>query len=934
MTPERYKEVTRLYRAAIEIEPRRRAAFLAEVCEGDDELRREVESLLDYKAGAEDFLEKPAVEVAGAEALAAGRLAPGSPLGKYSIMSELGAGGMGEVYLAEDTQLRRLVALKLLPASFTFDEDWLKRFQIEARAAGSLNHPNIATIYSVEQTAGTHFITMEYVEGSPLKEIIDRKGIDFGSFFEWFIPLADALAHAHEKGIIHRDIKPGNIIVTPGGTAKILDFGLARISQREEAEQDGHKTMSLTKEGLVLGTPLYMSPEQAQGSRVDHRSDIFSFGVVMYETLTGRRPFEGESYADIVSELLKSEPPAITGLRAEAPARLERLINRCLRKDRRQRFQAMREVRAMLEEVRSELEDAIAVVKPEAGAPAKSRINYRLLALGLSALLLVAAAIAAWSLTRPREAIEKSVIRFSISQPSGRQVSLLQADISPDGRHVVFAARRGEADQIFLQSLDQFQARPIPGTEGGRRPFFSPDGQSIAFSLQDGRLKRVPLGGGAALTICDSCRNDFELEWAGDTIIASDAEGLYMVAASGGRPERLTTVNKEEGEKTHRAPQVLPEQKGVLFTVESTKGPRFALLSLGSREWRYLEDIGEAGYARYLPTGHLVFTRAKQLCAAPFDLSRMEITGAAAPVIEDIFQWLNFRVSNDGTLLYLPDTGMQESSLVWVDREGQVTPLALARAAYRSPRLSPDGRRLAVQQDTDIWVYEVDSGRGLRLTFEGENQGPIWTPDGKHIVFASNRNNSWGIYRVAADRGGEIEKLFASEFRHMPYSWRAPDRLLALAAVYSTTNSDILMLAAETGKANSFMSSSFIEDAPRFSPDGRHIAYFSTESGRIEVYVQPYPGPAGKVTVSRGGGMFPVWSSDGRELFYRQGEKLFAVKIETGPELSASPPRVLFEGRYLTSYDVAPDKERFLMVRNEQGTLPTQMNVVLNWTEE
>jgi serine/threonine-protein kinase len=728
MTPERYEQVVDLYRAAAELDPQSRAAFLDKACAGDAELRAEVESLLAYQSSARGFLQTPALEMMADEITSDQvGLASGQQISRYRILSQLGAGGMGEVYLAEDAQLRRRVALKVLPSLFTHDRERLKRFQTEARAAAALNHPNIAVLHSVEEAEGRHFITMEYVEGQTLTRLIAKGGVALADFFDWFIPLSDALVHAHEKGIVHRDIKPANLIVTPDGTPKILDFGLARITRKAD---DVTSTMSMTGDGVVMGTPSYLSPEQAEGIEVDHRSDIFSLGVVMYEALAGERPFKGENYAAVISELIKTDPIPVADLREDAPFLLSRLIARCLRKDRRHRYQTMREVRALLEEAKAETESRATA---KSRAKFKSEKNPRRAIVALAVLLTVAILLAMWSLTRLTEE-SKPVARFSISPPSGQQSPLSEAQLSPDGKYIIFSTRRGDLNQLFIRALDQIESRALPGTEGARNPFFSPDSQWIGFFVDD-NLRKIPVAGGSPLTICDSCKTAFETHWAtSDVIIASDPVGLYRVSAGGGKPERLTTVDESAGERSHRAPQLLPEGKALLFTIETAKGPRAALLSMDGLETRYIEEAGEASLAQYIDTGHLIFARSNRLMAAAFDPGSLRLTGNAAPVLDGVFSSPNFRVAQNGTLVYLPDTAAKENSLVWVDREGQVEPLFATRANYRSPRLSPDGRRIAVQVDNDIWVYEVASARGVRLTFEGENQSPVWTEDGKQIV--------------------------------------------------------------------------------------------------------------------------------------------------------------------------------------------------------
>jgi serine/threonine-protein kinase len=655
----------------------------------------------------------------------------------------------------------------------------------------------------------------------------------------------------------------------------------------------------------------------------------------MYQAITGQRPFKGESYASIISNLLKEEPRPIAEQRPESPYILARMIRHCLTKDRRQRYQTMREVCTVLKEIGAEVKKGGVLLT--AGSRKSKKITALQRWFILSWVLLAAGIVGFTILTLARLArpIPKQVARFSINPPAGQQRNLTEAQISPDGNHVVFASRRGELTQLYLRALDQFEASPIAGTEGAERPFFSPDSQWIGFFQDETRLKKVRVSGGAPLTICDQCRSEYESYWGeDDTIIISDASGLYTIPAGGGDIKRLTTLDEASGEKAHRAPQALPGGKGILFTVSTSKGLRSAVLSPESGERRYLDEDSEASMAQYVPPAHLVFARSNQLMAAPFNPESLAISGPAMTVLDGLFASQNFRVADNGTLVYLPDTTMKENSLVWVDRSGESTHILTNRANYRTPRLSPDGKRVAVQVESDIWIYEVESGRGVRLTFEGDNQSPVWTPDGKGVVYASRRSNRWYVYRKAADIGSEPEQLLRSESRHIPYSWHPSGQILALVAIYSSTNSDVLMLSLDGYRVTPFLTSPFIEDTPRFSPDGRWVTYFSMESGRAEVYVQPYPGPGGKIPISRGGGMFPTWSIDGREIFYRQGGRTNSVELKTAPDFIAGTPKTLFEGRYLTGYDITPDGRRFLMVANEQGSWPSQLNVVLNWSEE
>ncbi|MBI4747452.1 MAG: serine/threonine-protein kinase [Acidobacteria bacterium] len=653
MTPEQHQQVGELFLAVKDLPPAERAVLLDQRCNGDDALRREVESLLQFQTQAEDFIETRALDVV-ARQIAADHsvLQSGMQVAHYRIVSPLGSGGMGEVFLAEDTQLNRQVALKILPPGYTHDPERLKRFQTEARAAAALNHPNIATVHAVEEHNGQYFIAMEYVAGQSLSQVIPADGLELDRFFELAIPLADALAHAHEKGVIHRDIKPGNIVVTEAGQPKILDFGLARISYQGTTVPN---EPSLTPEGFVMGTPGYMSPEQAKGERADHRSDIFSFGVVMYELLTGRHPFRGGSFATFVSELLKEDPPPVSNLKPHIPSLLSRVVSQCLNKDHRRRYQTMPEVQTLLEGIKAECNEK-AVTKTWGSPSTQPATSSRLVLVGLGLALMVMTGVALWGLFRPVPERLNPVTRFALTPRAGQPGIYSEVQLSPDGSAIVFDDTRNGQSQVFVRYFNQFNAQPVTGTEGGKRPFFSPDGQWIAFLQGEEKLLKVPVAGGTPLTLCDTCPAAFEMNWPTEShIFVSDTLGLYRVSAQGGTPERLTTINQSKGEKNHRAPQLLPDQEHVLFTVDAKDGKQCAVLSLETRQWQLVADLPDAGFARYLPSGHLIFHRSHQLLAVPFDPVQLKITGTPVVVMDGVFPNSDFKIAANGTLAYLPD---------------------------------------------------------------------------------------------------------------------------------------------------------------------------------------------------------------------------------------------------------------------------------------
>lgn len=938
MTPDKWERIKSIYHDALEMNSTERSSYLDHACSGDSEMRREVDSLIAANNNAGDFIISTALKDAAKIMVTdAPQSIIGRKLGNYQVVSLLGSGGMGDVYLAKDLKLGREVAIKTVPPAFAEDSERLRRLENEARAAASLNHPNIATLYSVEEIDGLLFITMEHIDGQPMRELITPGGLHLDAFLNWFTQLADALMHAHEKGVIHRDIKPSNILITQSGVPKILDFGLARINRSEVEGLKAVETMSLTGEGVILGTPAYMSPEQAEGKEVDHRSDIFSFGVLMYEALTGRKPFLGDSYAAMISSILKESPVSVAELRSGLPSMLVRLIKRCLSKSRQHRYQTMREVRTVLEEVKAEYEANPPDVSYSSlfknFRTTRGRPRYLIPAIVTCALLLAAAA-AGWmgrSWFSTGNAVPVSMV---VNTPPGVQPFFTEALLSPDGRMIAFSGIQHEVRQIYLRPIDNFEAQPVSGTEGGREPFFSPDSQWLAFFLEDGSLKKVPVTGGPSLTVSDPFPTFGSADWGeGDVIVSTGSSGLFTVSAGNNKPRQLTKLDLSRKERLHRYPKVLPGGKQVLFTIVGETNAQAAVASLSDGSVRILEDLGSASYTRYLQSGHVVFTRGKDLMVAPFDLGGLKLKGNPVPILSGVYFMANLHFSTNGTLLYLPDTVMNNNTVMWVDRSGQATPVLSRAGNYRSPKISPDGRRFAVQLGNDIWIYEFVTGRGLRLTFDGENQGPIWSPDGKTIAYSSNRNGFWGLYSVIVDQSAAPQLLLTRDQRIIPYSWNPRDSLLTVMYSMSATNTDIGFLKPGDTTLAPFLNSPFIEDTPRISNDGRWMVYFSNETGVVEVYVVAYPDGKEKIPISRGGGMYPVWSQDGTEVFYRRNTRVYAVPVETKGTFIAGTPRVLFEGRYLTGFDVSPDGSRFLMIKNDAGTLPSELHVIVNWAD-
>jgi serine/threonine-protein kinase len=920
-------------------------------------------------------------------------LTPGTKLGQYEIRELIGKGGMGEVYRAHDHKLKRDVALKLLPEQFARSPERLARFRREAELLASLNHPNIAAIYGVEDEGDKHCLVMELVLGETLAERLqsrDREGAGLwkpsatgtvphgGLPLEEALPIAlqiaEAVEAAHEKSVVHRDLKPANVKITPQGKVKVLDFGLAKALADDEAPEDEISSSaptispSRTEPGVILGTAAYMAPEQARGKKVDKRADAWAFGCVLYELLTGQGAFqrrhpspdrEGgvpqiplDTVQDVLARVLQSEPDWSL-LPETTPASVRSLLRRCLQKDVQRRLQHIGDARIDLEEI---IAAAAALTLPApaaAAAPPPRALRRWVLLSGLACLILVAVTgLVVWNLrpALPRQPVSRLVVPLPPNeQLAGIDRSILA--LSPDGSHLAYIARGGGVQQLYLRAMDGLETRPIPGTEGALNPFFSPDGQWIGF-FAGGKLKKVSTSGGATLTLCDATDHR-GASWGPNETIAftpTVAGGLWQVSAAGGAPQKLTTL--KEGEISHRWPQFLPGGKAVLFTVGtggSYDDAQIAVQRLETGERHVL--IRGGTYARYVPTGHLVYYRAGTMMAVPFDPVRLEVTGTPVPVLEGVMSSTGgsgaaqFSFASLGSLVYVPG-GPQagERMLVWVDRKGAETPLPAPSRAYDDPRLSPDGRQVALIEGAtnDVWVYDIPHATLTRLTFEGAADVPLWTSDGKRIVYVSAKAGARGLFWKPADGSGPEERLMTSEFGPLSSSVSPDGQTLAFYEPRPTTGNDIWVVPLKgERKPKPFLQTPFSEGAPMFSPDGRWLAYSSDESGRSEIYVRPFPGPGGKYQVSTEGGIAPVWARNGRELYYYNGDKTMAVDITTQPTFRAGTPEMLFERPGYNSgaradYDIAPDGQRFLMLQatEQQQESLTQINVVLNWFEE
>lgn len=872
----------------------------------------------------------------------------------------LGAGGMGEVYRARDTRLDRTVAVKVLARHLADTPEARQRFEREARAISALSHPHICALHDVGSEEGTEFLVMEYLEGETLAARLEKGSLPLELLLQVATQVAGALDRAHRQGIVHRDLKPGNIMLTRSG-AKLLDFGLAKalpaLATAATVTAEVTAATPVTQEGTLLGTVPYMSPEQVQGRDVDARSDLFSFGTVLYEMATGRRAFAGRSQLAVASAILEKEPEPIGTLRPSTPPALERAVTRCLAKEPDDRWQTARDLELELKWIAGAGSQSAAV--PAAAAKgAAGASGRRARVLGLVAPLLGAAVLASvltWLLIPSPAPPPRPVSRTVVALPPGQRLAGMDRPalaLSPDGSLLAYVAIKDGIQQIYLRAIDSLGTSPVAGTEGAVNPVFSPDGRWLGFFAGQ-KLKKVPVSGGAVVTLGDAPDPE-GASWSGQGTIAfapSTVSGLQQVPDGGGAPQPLTRL--EKGEATHRWPSFLPDGTALLFSYGTTSGnwdnQQVAAQSVETGERRNLVKQGMSPV--FTASGHLVYSQRGSLMAAPFDPRRLAVRGPAVPVVEGVLQAATgasqFGVSASGSLAYVAG-GFQSAQLglVWVTRSGVEQPVAAPARGYSYPRLSPDGRRLAVgvaDAETQLWLYELSRETLTRLTLEGSLSAlPAWTPDGKRITFTSRTDGPLNLFWQLADGSSGPERLTTSEHNHTPMSWTPDGQQLVFGEVRPDTGFDILVFTAGDRTARPFLRTPFNESTPRLSPDGRWLAYASDESGRQEIYVQPFPGPGSKWPISAEGGREPVWNRNGRELFYRNGDRMMAVEIATEPGFAAGKPRVLFEGPYertvftVANYDVAPDGQSFLMLkRSEEGAAaPTQITLVLNWFEE
>jgi serine/threonine protein kinase/Tol biopolymer transport system component len=925
-------------------------------------------------------------------------LAAGTKLGPYEVVGGIGAGGMGEVYRARDTKLGREVALKVLPEAFASDAERMARFEREAKVLASLNHPNIASIYGFEESGNVRALVMELVEGQTLAERIvggvgaglkpaptDARGVSASEAgakstragsrqvgtgapvtlgvipIEEALPIArqicEGLEYAHDRGIVHRDLKPANVKVTPDGMVKILDFGLAKALEGEAVAGDPSRSPTLsrlaTQAGIVLGTAAYMSPEQAKGKSVDRRTDIWAFGCVLYEMLTGKHAFDGETVTDVLAAVVRAEPDWSL-LPANTPRTLRKLLERCLQKDAKQRLQAIGEARIAIEELlagKAEPEPSVAPATPsEVPAAGRRRDGILWGVAGLLAGVAIAAAI--WFSMRKPE-MPPAPVDLSVEMPATHTLlnDGTSIAISPDGRQIAFVAGgAGGPEQIWVRQLDDFAARPVPDTEGGKSPLFSPDGQWLGFFV-GGKLEKISLAGGVPQVLCTGASGVGSGTWAPDWTIyfSGGYGGLMSVSGYGGECRRVISPTESTGAVGFSQPWMLPGGQSLLVAVATGFGGQqssVAVLSLKTLKLKTL--LQDATNPAYVAPGYLIFGRAGALWAVPFDLGKLELTGPSTPLVNGIADnnggtFVQFAVSESGMLVYAPGSEARpEREIVETDRSGNSQAVTPSPRAYEDLSLSPDGNHLAITIEGplwNIWTYDLVKKTLARLTFENDNRDPFWTADGKNIAYTSLRNGRWGIYEKPADGSGQEHELFQSAVWSFVSSFSPDDSSMAMVQDNPVTGPDIFLLPLHAaGKPRVFLQTKATEWFAQYSPDGRWIAYESDESGKSEIYVQSSGATGGKWQISSGGGVRPVWSRNDPEIFYRNGNKLMAVPVRTSPSFSAGTPQALFQADYFNSghdFDATPDGKRFFFIKSlTEASAPTELRVVLHWAHE
>ena len=960
MTAQRWARITDVFRAAVEKGDAERTAFLESACGSDEALRRNVELLLAGEAEPSlvspipDYLESGALDLVAGETLA-----------QYRMESKVGEGGMGAVYLGYDTRLHRKVALKVLAPDRFADLESKRRLMREARAASGLNHPNIVTVYEIGSDRNFDFIAMEYVEGKRLDELIPLKGLPARLVIRYAVQIADALAHAHSGGILHRDLKPSNIMVTPDGRIKLLDFGIAKIMQRDGSPERPLESAVLTEEGMVVGTAAYMSPEQAEGRKLDARSDLFSFGTVLYEMTTGRRPFTGDSRLAVMTRILNTDPEPPSEMVA-LPQDLDEVILRCLRKNPSERYQSSTDLKVVLQDLERSTLDAQWSPACSSTRPRRRKAVRKaaLFAIGIAAVASIAF-LTARLLERSPEARGLRTVKFTITPAnlvrSGATGEIdAEVSISRDGKHIAYVVSPN--GQLWIRDIDQEDAHLIPGATKVYQVFWSPDNQSVGYSagtycgVTGGcDLVRVPLQGGTPVLITKLKGPFRRASWSsdGETILYCDTTGMYTVPARGGpvtlivehpHIEHPSLLDLPGGRHAYLYQAVDKDRRGHVVYIQVAGETRRRLITASS---------SPNPYPAYSPTGHIVYVDgirdSTAIWALPYSLDTLQATGKPFPIAQ---HGASPSVSLAGTLIY-SDLPPDRHQLLLVDRAGKtISPIGeLQRQS--GPTLSPDGRKLAVEileGDPDLWVYDLDRGIKSRITSDPAMEFPgSWTPRGDRITYSSVRNGNPDIFLKPLGSNGEEQILVGTPLPELGPSWSPDEKFLLYSVVSPETKSDLLYRErgkdGRLGEPAVFLKTRFNEAAGQFSPDGHFVVYVSDESGSNQVYVRDFPKGVNEWQISTKDGIAPRWRRDGKEILFIEQNSLIAVPVTTRPTFSSHAPARLFEERYLRSfgaggvnfypqYDVSPDGQRIVIMNRPGGDPPLSIHVVHNWFEE
>jgi Tol biopolymer transport system component len=880
-------------------------------------------------------------------------ISPGKRLGPYEILNAIGAGGMGEVYRATDTRLDRIVAIKVLPAHLADKPELRDRFEREARTIASLNHPHICTLHDIGRQDGTDFLVMEYLEGDTLAQRLMKGPLPLEQVLQFAIEIADALDKAHRNGVTHRDLKPGNIMLTKSGT-KLLDFGLAKLRQEASPATPFSEPPTLkdalTAQGAILGTLQYMAPEQIEGSEVDARTDIFAFGAVVYEMATGQKAFGGKSSASVMAKILETDPPPMSSLQPMTPPQLDSVVKTCLAKEPNERWQAASDLCRNLQWI------AEGASQARIPAPVGDRRKGRERLLAAIAAIAVVAALAFGLLYFRGATQEVRVLKLSVLPPEKAAFNPTSLPaVSPDGRSVAFAVTGNGQTGLWVRDLDSLASRPLPGTDGAYDPFWSPDSRFIAF-FAGGTLKKLDVAGGPALSLCDASVNARGGSWSKNDVIVfapNINSSLFRVPAAGGSATPLTALDQGSGEVSHRFPWFLPDGRHLLYTALNREVAKTAVYVGDVDSKTRYQLVATSSNAVYAPPGYLLFLRERTLMAQPFDAGKARTTGDPIPIAEQVdsvagnISQAQFSSSQSGVLAYTSGGAGGNVQLAWFDRSGKLLGTVGTPGVMYWATISPDGNTVATDRLDpqtgfyDIWLHDLMRGTASRFTFNSPNDFPAWSPDGGHIAFTSNRDGGPSIlYQKAATGAAQDEALDKAPHSKRPDDWSRDGRYIIEETPNDPkTGQDIWVLPLfGDRKPFPYLQSVFNERNAKLSSNGQWLAYVSDETKRNEVYVQTFPTPGGKWQVSTNGGSFPVWSRDGKELFFiGADQKMMAVEVKGGAKFEAGVPKPLFDARYGAGpngwFDVSKDG-RFLIPTPAEQAANVPMTVVVNWTAE